>query len=214
MEPFTDYKKLKIGSYYNIDVIEGTILTNYFPNETRYASNARMVSDNEKYFIFFQEDSTGEESPLAIMKSLNLKFTEIEQPKFTKENAEQILKEISEIIKKRNYCDNDNFMKIFRKVFEPALKEKTVMENIKGGHDGHFRFDIENELLSIDAIISENGRTLRFNELYDKKDNYGCYFVSKGTDPLLMGSPIPKNYSDRDYTTVNFVIFKNTGIRF
>ena len=92
MEPFTDYKKLKIGSYYNIDVIEGTIFDKLFPNETRYASNARMVSDNEKYFIFFQEDSTGEESPLAIMKSLNLKFTEIEQPKFTKENAEQILK--------------------------------------------------------------------------------------------------------------------------
>jgi hypothetical protein len=214
MEPFTDYNNLRIGSYYNIDVIEGTIFDKLFPNETCYASNARMVSDNEKYFIFFQEDSTGEESPLAIMKSLNLKFTEIEQPKFTKENAEQILKEISEIIKKRNYCDNDNFMKIFRKVFEPALKEKTVMENIKGGLDGHFRFDIENELLSIDAIISENGRTLRFNKLYDKKDDYGCYFVRKGKDPLLMGSPIPKNYSDRDYTTVNFVIFKNTGIRF
>jgi hypothetical protein len=152
--------------------------------------------NGENNIISSNNASTGERIPLNINKSFDLIPLETEQPKFTQENAMQILREIVEIIRDKRFCNNDDFVKILETVYKPALQEK-VMRNIRRGKDGHYEFNIEEALSDrYDVKIFVLPKRPQ-----DKYNNEFCYFVFKGQTPEFEGPPI------RNKSWLNFLNF-------
>jgi hypothetical protein len=126
-------------------------------------------------------------------------------PKFSAEDAHQIMTAIVEIIDDKGYCNNDDFKPILRTVYEPAYYYGNVMGSIQRGENGHFKFDIAEALqlygLTI-VTVPKSGE--------EKYDGELCYFVRSNDEiPPCSGSPIPYTYS-LSYlgffsSTVNFV---------
>ena len=199
MNSFTNPNTLKHGCFYNIYDNAGNLITD----------NAKFDGNPWDEIRFSINDATraGGRAPHSFKKPVNLVFVEIEQPKFTEENAHQIMTAILGFIDDKRYCNNEDFISILKRVYEPAYINGRVMGFIQRGKDGHYKFDIAEALqlygLKI-VIVTKSGE--------EKYDGDLCYFVMNNDEiPPCSGSPIPYTYSLSCMgfysSTVNFVAY-------
>ena len=199
MALFTDPNRLNHGCYYDICDNAGNII----------ADNAKLEGKPWDGLRFSIKSSSAERTELFLKKPFFLTFVEIEQPKFTEENARKIMGEIIEIIENKGFCNYDDLTGIFRKVYEFALAWGHVMGSIKNGTGGHYKLDIEEALQQNGLTISIVSKDANANHAGDF-----CYFVRNGETPECSGRSIPYNYSSNHTLgypsmSVNFVVYSN-----
>ena len=199
MDTFTDPNRLNHGCFYNIYDKDGNLI----------ADNAKLEGKPWDGLRFSIKSSSGEITPLFLKKPFVLTFVEIEQPKFTEENAREIMGEIIRIIGNKGFCNYDDLTGIFRKVYEMALLWGHVMRSIKNGTGGHYKLDIE-------EALQQNGLTMSIvrKDVTANHNGEFCYFVRNGETPECSGPSIPYNSSSGytlgfSFMSVNFVAYSN-----